>query len=562
MKRYSSRLAILLFCGLLGLPIISHAAVDPSSYIQMVGPNEAVNSQGDAINQRYGPIQHSDTLWAIANRYRPNSSVSVYQTMVAIFRTNPQAFVGKDMNSLVNGAYISIPTLEQIRAIPSREAQRIVLGQSESSTQTDSTSSTKSAAASKTTRKRSSSVSNQKVSDLTAQITALKKRLDELETMRNKELDVMRKQLDQASEQMLGMSEVNHRLKLRIADLSNQLKAIKDQLSQTSQTQQDILNRLNQNQQAKEQQQASTFNQILKSPLNLALAVCIPLLLILLVVVLILRLRSKKKDKQVELDEEELSLEEVDDQFSKLFNEDLPPTEPFNDIPSTDDHAQPVVPPEDESQDNSVGLSEDSEIAFDDDAVNALAEFEDPEQDQNVEEEAFDDLMPENDFALDDEDVILPSQEDDEPDIDLPGDDDLMPEEPLSTPVPESKPQPEQDELSIDFDQPLPDLELPETEDSTDDLMTQEQQSSATDISDEGPEQPIDFEEEQKPLSADESLLQMDEMADDLVQDPERVKNDELLESQMAEEMAEVSAKNLDEELDLNLDVEESLAEP
>src|SRR5690606_29544398 len=50
----------------------------------------------------YGPVQRSETLWAIAERYRP-SGVTMNQMMLAIFEANPEAFAG-NMNVLQAGA--------------------------------------------------------------------------------------------------------------------------------------------------------------------------------------------------------------------------------------------------------------------------------------------------------------------------------------------------------------------------------------------------------------------------------------------------------------------------
>ncbi|WP_394176175.1 FimV/HubP family polar landmark protein [Thalassotalea litorea] len=65
----------------------------------------------------YGPIKASDTLWKIANAHRPDDSVTNYQVMVALFKTNPNAFVNNDINFLIQGQYLRIPTLEQINQV-------------------------------------------------------------------------------------------------------------------------------------------------------------------------------------------------------------------------------------------------------------------------------------------------------------------------------------------------------------------------------------------------------------------------------------------------------------
>ena len=60
-----------------------------------------------ATGGTYGPVQRAETLWAIAERYRPDG-VSMNQAMVAIYRANPQAF-GGNMNVLLVGATLRLP---------------------------------------------------------------------------------------------------------------------------------------------------------------------------------------------------------------------------------------------------------------------------------------------------------------------------------------------------------------------------------------------------------------------------------------------------------------------
>ena len=67
--------------------------------------------------ERYGPISSNDTLWDIARRYKPHSSVTQYQTMVAIVQANDDAFVDGNMNRMLNGFYLRIPSLQEIKMV-------------------------------------------------------------------------------------------------------------------------------------------------------------------------------------------------------------------------------------------------------------------------------------------------------------------------------------------------------------------------------------------------------------------------------------------------------------
>ena len=55
----------------------------------------------------HGPVQRGETLWGIAQSYRPED-ITVYQMLVALYEANPEAF-GANMNLLYAGAVLRIP---------------------------------------------------------------------------------------------------------------------------------------------------------------------------------------------------------------------------------------------------------------------------------------------------------------------------------------------------------------------------------------------------------------------------------------------------------------------
>lgn len=78
--------------------------------------------------RRIGPIQPNQTLWSLASDNRPAGSVTMDQMLVALYRSNPQAFDG-NMNLMLEGATLFVPSLEDIRAISRREATQLVAEQ-------------------------------------------------------------------------------------------------------------------------------------------------------------------------------------------------------------------------------------------------------------------------------------------------------------------------------------------------------------------------------------------------------------------------------------------------
>lgn len=67
-------------------------------------------------------VKKNDTLWGIAKENRPDRSVTVRQTMLAIQQENPQAFINNNINLLKSGQVLRIPEAEAIRRIPSQQA--------------------------------------------------------------------------------------------------------------------------------------------------------------------------------------------------------------------------------------------------------------------------------------------------------------------------------------------------------------------------------------------------------------------------------------------------------
>ena len=70
----------------------------------------------------YGPVSANDTLWNIALKVRPSKRLSVQQTMLAIQRKNPEAFINGNINLLRKGQVLRIPDADEIRQLNGSEA--------------------------------------------------------------------------------------------------------------------------------------------------------------------------------------------------------------------------------------------------------------------------------------------------------------------------------------------------------------------------------------------------------------------------------------------------------
>ena len=70
-------------------------------------------------------VKSNDTLWGIASKVRPNSTVSVPQMMIALLQSNPEAFVGNNINNLKQGSVLRLSDASAATSISKDEAMRI-----------------------------------------------------------------------------------------------------------------------------------------------------------------------------------------------------------------------------------------------------------------------------------------------------------------------------------------------------------------------------------------------------------------------------------------------------
>ncbi len=75
-------------------------------------------------------VERGDTLWGIARRMRPDSRLTMNQTMLAIYAANPNAFSG-NINRLKAGAVLAIPSADDVFQISRSDATSEVKRQNE-----------------------------------------------------------------------------------------------------------------------------------------------------------------------------------------------------------------------------------------------------------------------------------------------------------------------------------------------------------------------------------------------------------------------------------------------
>jgi len=74
-----------------------------------------------AIGREYGPIERGETLGKIARTVMPEG-VTLEQMLVALYRSNPEAFIRKNLNLVRAGKILRVPERDEVTAIAQGEA--------------------------------------------------------------------------------------------------------------------------------------------------------------------------------------------------------------------------------------------------------------------------------------------------------------------------------------------------------------------------------------------------------------------------------------------------------
>ena len=73
-------------------------------------------------------VKRGDTASKIAAQNKP-ASISLDQMLVALLKSNPDAFIGGNVNRLKSGAVLDIPAADEIGAVPASEASSTIIAQ-------------------------------------------------------------------------------------------------------------------------------------------------------------------------------------------------------------------------------------------------------------------------------------------------------------------------------------------------------------------------------------------------------------------------------------------------
>ncbi|RBW47171.1 hypothetical protein DS885_04510 [Psychromonas sp. B3M02] len=509
--------------------------------VELVGPNDepqvtpssvSVTAPNNTTPVRYGPVTANETLWSISNKLRPNNNVSVYQTLVAIYKTNPTAFRNGDINKIIATSVIDVPSLAVISQQTNAEAFRLLR-----ITNTPAAPAVKPA----------TPVVPEKVEPTVEELAQAEAGAEEIETVAeegqktapettnatNEQLLKLEQEYAALNEQLIQATESNQRLKLKLQPLSDQIHTLSEQVEEDINVQIELQALIDQYKAEIEAFEAPPFsgpgllNQILSSitgsASTLLLTILSPLLLLTALFLLILRIKSKRELalKEQELAESTALLEEEDNEFDSLFATDVSEEEPE---PKEDD-ADLTIIEEQVSEEDELTTSTDTELIEDEHASTIEDELDiDIDAVINGDDEVIE--LSESDLELDEEtsqsDLDLAAQweselaeleTNDEEQVDLDEFDfdsvDQTPLEPIKLDEVEAELEASTDDLTIEEEsQPeaIPEVEELLTETSSEPSAEVE---SATDSS-------LDVEEESQP----EAIPEVEELLTETKPEP------------------------------------------
>jgi len=81
-------------------------------------------SNSEAAASKYGPVKAQETFWSIANKLRPDPSISMDQMLWALYSNNTQAFEGGRISGLLKGSTLKVPALSDIKAVSPAAAKQ------------------------------------------------------------------------------------------------------------------------------------------------------------------------------------------------------------------------------------------------------------------------------------------------------------------------------------------------------------------------------------------------------------------------------------------------------
>ncbi|HHF0553582.1 TPA: FimV/HubP family polar landmark protein [Vibrio antiquarius] len=261
----------------------------------------------------FGPTGENQTLWSIASELRPSRGVTVQQTLLAIYRINPQAFENQNIHELIPGSRLRVPSLEQVQSATTEQAVAIMKAHEAKLKQPKPTNRATPAQRVTEQPKPQIKVEPKPVAPkpeitVAAEPKPVQKTIPVIPAppvntspQGEKQVSALKDKLQGSQSELESLEEKNHRLRLMLSEVQSEVETLKNELNDEERIRSEVEKLLaEERQRLAEQQrmQPSTIDKILSNGWLVGLAALIPGALLALLVVMLLGRRSKNKEEE------------------------------------------------------------------------------------------------------------------------------------------------------------------------------------------------------------------------------------------------------------------------
>ncbi|MEG7560843.1 hypothetical protein H2668_00775 [Vibrio cholerae] len=300
MRRFFQRLLLPV-----AVMVVTQTSFVSAESIRLVGPDGQVqptpqysenivrNSANNEPGRFFGPTSANQTLWSIASQLRPSSSVTVQQTLLAIYQLNPQAFENQNIHTLIPGSTLRVPSLAQISRNSTQDAVNIMASHQAKLNQTPDT------PVRPVAPPRPAPVATPKVEAVAQtppQVTPTTAPQEKVPT----ELKTPAKPSQSTDAEVMALEEKNHTLRLMLSQVQSEVSTLKEELGDENRIRNEVERLLEEERRKAEEASRlapSALDNLLSNGWLVALLALIPGLLIAIVVLLLLNRRSSAQQE-------------------------------------------------------------------------------------------------------------------------------------------------------------------------------------------------------------------------------------------------------------------------
>ncbi|ENP8355833.1 AAA family ATPase [Vibrio sp. B513a] len=266
----------------------------------------------------FGPTGENQTLWSIASELRPSRGVTVQQTLLAIYRINPQAFENQNIHELIPGSRLRVPSLEQVQSATTAQAVAIMKAHEAKLKQPKPTN--RATPAQRVTEQPKPQIKVEPKPATKPETVAATEPKPTPKTIPvipappvttspqgEKQVSALKDKLQGSQSELDSLEEKNHRLRLMLSEVQSEVETLKSELNDEERIRSEVEKLLaEERQRLAEQQrmQPSTMDKILSNGWLVGLAALIPGALLALLVVMLLGRRSKAREEAVEQEQQ------------------------------------------------------------------------------------------------------------------------------------------------------------------------------------------------------------------------------------------------------------------